>query len=220
MPRDLLRVALLAELADQRRRASCSSRSRHQIERGRAARRVHPHVERAFPGEREPAVGVIELRRRDAEVEQEAIDAGDRRDGEDLAESRRSSPCTSARGHRRREPRPAARGRPGRDRSRSDARLARVEDRARNGRAPPERTVAHKSRHLAGLGTRAPPRRGPTRARSPPRRGVRTTQAPQVCRNLADDSQLGVQLDVRKCTHVSLTIRMASRRLHRFADQG
>ena len=63
-----LRVALFAELADQLAEVVGVDRSQ-QLERGLAPRRIHPHVERALFAEREPALGVIELRRRHPEVE-------------------------------------------------------------------------------------------------------------------------------------------------------
>ena len=45
-----------------------------EIAGGLARARVHPHVERPVVPEREPALGAVELRRRDAEIDQEAVD--------------------------------------------------------------------------------------------------------------------------------------------------
>jgi hypothetical protein len=84
-PRDPLCVALLAELADHRHERVLIDRAQ-QLERGGAARGIHAHVERARLAEREPALGMIELRRRHAEVGEDAIDLRDAEPCENLAD--------------------------------------------------------------------------------------------------------------------------------------
>ena len=71
-PRDLPRVALLAEaLEDQRELALVGLV--HELARRELGRGVHAHVERRVGGVREAALRPVELHRRDAEVEQDCV---------------------------------------------------------------------------------------------------------------------------------------------------
>ena len=70
--RDIAREAFLAERLDDEREIALRG-GIHQIGRARAVT-AHAHVERAVIAEREAALGLIELHRRDAEIEQDAVD--------------------------------------------------------------------------------------------------------------------------------------------------
>ena len=74
--RDAPRESLLAEPVD-RVRDLCLFRAAQQLRGGRARCRVHPHVERVFALEAEPAPFGFELIRRHAHVGQRAVDAID-----------------------------------------------------------------------------------------------------------------------------------------------
>ena len=80
-------------------RARPRSRARAAPPRSRPALRIHAHVERrrgrARLREAEAARGRVELVRRDAEVEQHAVDAVDRRARASTARSSRNDACTS-----------------------------------------------------------------------------------------------------------------------------
>ena len=79
-------VAVLAERPRDLRLARRGEPGR----RRRAARAVHPHVERAVLLEREAALGAVDLHRGDAEVGQDARDAADAA-GSTASRARRSS---------------------------------------------------------------------------------------------------------------------------------
>ena len=68
---DAPREALFSECRDHLANLRLA-RSREPCGNRFAARRIHAHVERAVRPEAETACGVVELRRRDAEVEQDA----------------------------------------------------------------------------------------------------------------------------------------------------
>ena len=70
--RDGARMALLAERRDDRREIALGRRG-HHIGRARAVA-AHAHVERTVEPEREAALGLVELHRRHAEVEHDAVD--------------------------------------------------------------------------------------------------------------------------------------------------
>jgi hypothetical protein len=71
-------------IARATRLAYRSSPYSEQLAHRLALRLVHAHVERAALPEREPALGAIELRRRDAEIDQEPVDGEDAEVGEHL----------------------------------------------------------------------------------------------------------------------------------------
>ena len=70
------RVRLVGVVFEQAREL-LHAQVREQARRRLAARRVHPHVERAGFLVGEPAVGVVELHRRDAEVGEDHVRAGE-----------------------------------------------------------------------------------------------------------------------------------------------
>ena len=78
------------------------------VGRGEPGRRVHPHVQRRVLGVGEAALGLVELQRGDAEVEQDRLDPARARAGAGprAARRRRRAPASS----RSRERRPGARG--------------------------------------------------------------------------------------------------------------
>ena len=88
--RDVAGEALLAERRDDLREVALGGRI-DQIGRARA-RAAHAHVERAVVAEREAALGLIELHRGDAEVEQDAVDRLMAEIARDLRRDWRSDP--------------------------------------------------------------------------------------------------------------------------------
>jgi hypothetical protein len=69
-------LALLAELEQHVGQLALGPEA-DQLQRGRAGAGVHAHVDRPRPHEREPALGLVELRRRHPEVEHQAVDPVD-----------------------------------------------------------------------------------------------------------------------------------------------
>ena len=136
-PRDASRVPFLAEFVDHVRQRSFIGGRQH-VGRRRAARAVHPHVERLVPPEAEAAIRRVELHRRDAEIGQHTVHRGDAARVEQLDEVRdsRRAPATPDR-RTPSVPRPLAPARPGRDRSRSAASRRPRAARVRVRRAPP-----------------------------------------------------------------------------------
>ena len=71
-PRDLLRVALLAVLPEDRRQLPLGSLV-HEVGGRQLGRRIHAHVERRVDRVGEAALGTVDLHARDAEVEQDRV---------------------------------------------------------------------------------------------------------------------------------------------------
>ncbi len=150
--RDRAGMPLLAERSDDGGEVALGG-LRHHVGGARPVA-AHAHVERAVEAERKAALGLVELHRRDAEIEHDAVDRVVAKLPRDRCEGWRSGPRTSM----SRPPAASTRSAPARDRAlvaidADDAAIGRRQNRARIA-AGAERARRYRRRRRAPRETR------------------------------------------------------------------